>query len=86
MFSHVYVVICLSAPFVSLKQHFNTSKQPIKQVSFRAFRVACHPSFGSRVMEEIPVDLEPYDVQAARVEEQWEVRGWGDIFTAETGS
>ena len=56
------------------KQHFNTSKQPIKQVSFRAFRVACHPSFGSRVMEEIPVDLEPYDVQAARVEEQWEVR------------
>ena len=44
------------------------------QVSFRAFRVACHPSFGSRVMEEIPVDLEPYDVQAARVEEQWEVR------------
>ena len=55
-------------------------------MSFRAFRVACHPSFGSRVMEEIPVDLEPYDVQAARVEEQWEVRGWGDIFIAETGS
>jgi hypothetical protein len=28
-------------------------------------------------MEEIPVDLKPYDLQAARVEEQWEVRRRG---------